>query len=446
MKEPKIFICQNCGAEFLKWSGKCEKCGDWNTLKENIVKEQISRGFGIKQAKVLEPISFAKIKGEDFSRLMSGVGEFDRVLGGGIVSGSVILLGGDPGIGKSTLILQVLDKIKLPILYVSGEESAEQIKMRADRLSIKSSSLEFLAETNIDNIVATIEKTKPRLAIIDSIQTMYSSDVPNNAGSIAQVREAAIKLIELAKTKKIALVLIGHVTKEGAVAGPRILEHLVDAVLYLEGDRYHSFRILRGVKNRFGSTNEAGVFEMKGQGLLEVKNPSGLFLEERKAGEPGSAVAATLEGTRAFLIEIQALTSVTNFGYPRRTASGFDFNRMQLLIAVLTKKAGLRLDNQDVYLNLTGGFKISEPAVDLAVCLAIASAYSKKPCNPDMVAVGEVGLTGEIRSVSQLEKRISEAEKLGFKRMLVPSSLGQIKSGCQLIKVNTIQEAVAKAM
>ena len=445
-----IYVCSNCGAEFLKWAGKCEACGEWNTLKElRITKSE--GGSGKREAS--RPVSFDQIQQEGFSRLMTGISEFDRTVGGGIVPGSVILLAGDPGIGKSTLILQACDKItQMPsnnsLLYVSGEESAEQIKMRADRLGIKAQNLQFLAETNIDSIVATIDKTKPGLVIIDSIQTMCQEDIPSSSGSVAQVRACALKLIEMAKTNHIPIVLIGHVTKGGEVAGPKTLEHLVDCVLYLEGERYGTYRILRGTKNRFGSTDEAGVFAMTETGMAEVKNPSGVFLQERKKGATGSCVTATLEGTRTFLLEIQALTSLTNFGYPRRTASGFDFNRMQLLIAVLQKKARLKLDNQDVYLNIVGGFRIREPACDLAFCLAIASSYTGKTVDPEMVVLGEVGLNGEIRSVSKPEKRIAEAEKLGFKKVLVPafSQQPQVNSHCKIIKVRTIQEAIEKAL
>ena len=450
-KSKTIYLCSNCGQEFSKWSGKCPVCGEWNTLKEL----RISSAQGYKRkAEIKEPVNFGQISPKDFSRLKTGISEFDRTLGGGIVPGSVVLLAGDPGIGKSTLILQVLNQIGLKLaknsklLYVSGEESAEQVKMRANRLGLKSDNLQFLAETDIDSVISVLDKTKPALAVIDSIQTMFQEEIPSSAGSVAQVRACALKLMEIAKANHLPLILIGHVTKGGEVAGPKTLEHLVDCVLYLEGEKYGSYRILRGVKNRFGSTDETGIFEMEENGLIEVKNPSGVFLEERQKGQPGSSVTATLEGTRAFLLEIQGLTSHSSLAYPRRTASGFDFNRLQLLIAVLQKKAGLKLDNQDIYLNIAGGFKVQEPACDLAVCLAIASSYIGKPVDPEMVVLGEVGLNGEIRSVRKIEKRIAEAKKLGFKKVLIPSFINQTfdSESIRVIKAKTVSEAINKAI
>jgi DNA repair protein RadA/Sms len=469
-KSSKIYICQKCGAEFLRWMGKCEACGEWNSLVESQkVKACPERSRGIKsQGRILKPQSFDKIQSQSFGRIKINISEFDRVLGGGIVPGSVILLGGEPGIGKSTLVLQAAERVSQTthelnsnrheynsnpvdfgsiVLYVSGEESAEQVKMRADRLNIKTNNLAFLSETNIDNVVATIQNIKPSLVILDSIQTVFLEELDGPSGSIGQVKGVAAKLISCAKENQTPVILIGHVTKEGAVAGPKTLEHLVDTVLYLEGDRFHNFRILRASKNRFGSTSELGVFEMKEEGFSEVKNPSSLFLEERKNEVPGSCVAATLEGSRSFLIEIQALTSQTFFGYPRRTAAGYDFNRLQLLIAVLSKRARLKLDNQDIYINVAGGIKIKEPAADLACILAIASAYLGKQVDPELVAMGEVGLSGEIRSASQIEKRIKEAESLGFKKILIPNTKTNIKSNkCEIVKVKTVQEAVGKAL
>jgi len=424
--------------------GKCEACGEWNTLAESQKSKVKSHNF---EGRALKPQSFDEIQGQNFKRIKTNISEFDRVLGGGIVPGSVILLGGEPGIGKSTLVLQIAERVSNIVLYVSGEESAEQVKMRADRLNIKTRNLKFLSEINIDNIIATIQNIKPNLVILDSIQTVFSEELEGPSGSISKVKGATTKLISCAKENQIPVILIGHVTKEGQVAGPKTLEHLVDTVLYLEGDRFHNFRILRSSKNRFGPTSELGVFEMKNEGFLEVKNPSSLFLEERKNEVPGSCVTATLEGSRSFLIEIQALTSQTFFGYPRRTASGFDFNRLQLLIAVLSKRARLKLDNQDIYINVAGGIKIKEPAADLACILAIASAYLAKEINPELVAVGEVGLSGEIRSCSQLEKRIKEAESLGFKKVLIPNTKTNIKSSkCEIIKIRTVQEAIGKAL
>jgi len=463
-KSSKIYICQKCGAEFLRWMGKCEACGEWNSLVES---QKVKAKSQKLEGQVLTPQSFDKIKSQNFSRIKTNISEFDRVLGGGIVPGSIILLGGEPGIGKSTLVLQVAEKIsnskskirnlkqiqnskfEIPnsVLYISGEESAEQVKMRADRLNIKTKNLKFLSEINIDNIVATIQNIKPNLVILDSIQTVFSEEIEGPSGSIGQVKGATTKLISCAKENQIPVILIGHVTKEGQVAGPKTLEHLVDTVLYLEGDRFHDFRILRSSKNRFGPTSELGVFEMKEDGFSEVKNPSSLFLEERKSLVPGSCVTATLEGSRSFLIEIQALTSPTFFGYPRRTASGFDFNRLQLLIAVLSKRARLKLDNQDIYVNVAGGIKVKEPAADLACSLALASAYLGKEIDPELVAMGEVGLSGEVRSCSQIEKRIKEAESLGFKKVLIPNAKINVNSGkCEIIKVRTVQEAIGKAL
>lgn len=439
----------------MRWQGKCSACGQWNSLLESETEwrtEQKGRGKG----RPLETQKFSELKSKETSRMKTGIFEFDRVLGGGLVPGSVILLAGDPGIGKSTLVLQVIDALcnqsvmkdlSSGILYISGEESGAQIKLRADRLGVAANNLEFLAQTNIDDVIPTILQTKPKLVIVDSIQTMASSFFPSSAGSVVQVRESALRLIEAAKSKEICIILIGHVTKEGNLAGPKTLEHLVDGVLYLEGDRYHAFRILRSFKNRFGPTQESGVFEMKESGLIEVKNPSSLFLEERQKGISGSAVVATIEGTRSFLVEVQALCQRTNFGYPRRTSSGFDFNRLQLLIATLSRRCGLPLESSDVYLNVAGGFRLDEPAVDLGVCLAVASAVSGKIVDPDLVAIGEVGLSGEIRSVSNLEKRILEAEKLGFKKIIVPRMRGKIKKGkCQLIQAETLREAATKAL
>lgn len=447
-KTNKTYICQKCGASYLRWMGKCEGCGEWNSVVEDIKSD--NEDVRIKSAgRILKPQSINDIESKKFSKTKSNIDEFDRVLGGGIVSGAVILLGGDPGIGKSTLALQVTNKIseisQKNSLYISGEESANQVKMRADRLGTLSSGLQFLSETNIDNIIATIKDIKPNLIILDSIQTVYSNDFDSAAGSIVQVRESSNRLIRCAKENNIPVILIGHVTKGGEVAGPKTLEHLVDTVLYLEGDRFHNFRILRSNKNRFGPTSEIGVFEMRGSGFGEIKNPSQLFLKERKNEVPGTCVAALLEGSRSFLIEIQALTSYTNFGYPKRTTSGFDLNRLQLLSAVLSKRVNLKLDNQDIYINAAGGMKIKEPGADLACSLALASVYSNKIVNPEIVAIGEVGLTGEVRTVSQIDKRVSEAFNLGFKIVLVPKVDVKNSKG-QVIRVGTVQEAIDRAL
>jgi DNA repair protein RadA/Sms len=447
-KTNKTYTCQKCGAEYLRWMGKCESCGEWNSVVEEV--KQINENIRIKsEGRILKPQSIIDIEAKKFSKRKSGINEFDRVIGGGIVSGAVILLGGDPGIGKSTIALQVSNQLSEisnnNTLYISGEESANQVKMRAERLSTLSPGLQFLSETNIDNIIATVNDTNPGLIILDSIQTVYSNDFDSAAGSVVQVRESANRLIRCAKENNIPVILIGHVTKGGEVAGPKTLEHLVDTVLYLEGDRFHNFRILRATKNRFGSTSEIGVFEMKGDGFVEIKNPSQLFLKERKLEVPGTCVAALLEGSRTFLIEIQALTSYTNFGYPKRTASGFDLNRLQLLAAVLSKRANLKLDNQDIYINAAGGMKIKEPGADLACSLALASVYLNKIVNPSVVAIGEVGLTGEVRTVSQIEKRIGEAFNLGFKKVLVPEVDVKSNKG-EVIKVGTVKEAIDRTL
>lgn len=432
-----IFVCSNCGEEYLKWQGKCDNCGLWNTLKE--FKSQSARGrtksknYNTEHAEV---VSLSDVKITNFSRISTKIAEFDRVLGGysqkengGLVPGSVILLGGDPGIGKSTLLLQAA--ANLPnVLYISGEESREQIKIRFDRLGLKTKSLKFLAETDLDIICQTIDNLKPTVAIIDSIQTVYSADFPSTPGSVVQVRECALRLQQLAKTSGIAVVLIGHVTKEGTVAGPRTLEHLVDVVLYLEGERFHQNRILRSAKNRFGATDEIGIFEMAEGGLAEVKNPSKLLLEERM-NAAGSVVTATVEGSRALLVEVQALAAPTVFGYPQRRSAGFDLNRLQLLIAVLQKRANLNLANQDIFVNIVGGIVAKEPAVDLAVALAIASAVKNEKLSSRLCAFGEIGLSGEIRQVTFRQKREKEARRLGFTKFIASKNLnatiGEIK-------------------
>ena len=433
------------------------ECGAWGSLEEARKSEsQKVREPEIPAGKIL---SFNEVAGKDFARIKTGIDEFDRVLGGGIVPGSLVLLGGEPGIGKSTLVAQIASHNLSPeraqrvegpstssghkyVLYISGEESAEQIKMRLDRLSLNANSLQFLGETNIETIRATIEKLKPTLAIIDSIQTMATSELPGEAGSVNQVRACTVKLLEVAKKNNIPIFIIGHVTKEGQVAGPKTLEHLVDTVLYLEGDQYHIYRLLRTVKNRFGGTDEIGIFEMTSKGLVEVKNPSAVFLEERSEEVAGSAVTCVVEGSRPLLVEIQALVSRTYFGYPQRRSAGFDLNRLQLLIAVLGKRAGMNLGTHDVHLNVAGGYRIGEPACDLAVVLAVASAFKNKPLPKNMIIFGEVGLGGEVRATSQIEKRISEAEKMGFKEVLAPNFKAQINSKIKTVKVKNILEAL----
>lgn len=421
-KAKTVYVCNECGYESAKWMGKCPACGGWNTFFEEKVTSGTSQGK--KERKSVNPKPLNQVEGKVNKRTSTGFGELDRVLGGGLVKGSLVLLGGEPGIGKSTLILQICNKIKTDqkVLYVSGEESAEQIKIRADRLGIKNDNILFLGETDIDLIEEATDQIDPGLLIIDSIQTMYSEEISAAPGSVSQVREITARIMKNCKQKEITTIIIGHVTKEGNIAGPRVLEHMVDTVLYLEGERYFSYRILRGVKNRFGSTNEIGMFEMQNEGMMEITNPSSVLLSDREENPSGSIVVASMEGTRPILIELQALVSQSVFGLPRRTANGIDYNRLTLLIAVLEKRAGLMLGNQDVYLNVVGGIKVNEPALDLGVVLAAASSYKNVSISKDVVVIGEVGLTGEIRAVNLIEKRIKEAEKLGFKTCIIPEN------------------------
>jgi len=421
-KNTTVFVCNSCGYESSKWLGKCPGCNGWNTFYEEKVLKN-SKGTE-KTRKQAEAKKLNSVEKKDVLRLKTGMEELDRVLGGGFVKGSLTLLGGEPGIGKSTLILQICDIIKTEetVLYISGEESAEQIKIRADRLGINNDKILFLGETDIDVIENTIENVKPAFVIVDSIQTMYSEEITSTAGSVSQVREITARIMKMCKMQGITTIIIGHVTKDGNIAGPRVLEHMVDTVLYLEGERYFSYRILRGVKNRFGSTNEIGMFEMRSEGMVEIKNPSNMLLSEREGNPSGSVVVATLEGTRPLLVELQVLTTLSVFGMPRRNANGIDYNRVTLLIAVLEKLAGMPLGNQDVYLNVVGGMKVSEPAADLGIILAAASSYKNVPIKEDVLVIGEVGLTGEVRSVNMIEKRLKEAEKMGFKTCIIPES------------------------
>lgn len=422
-KQSTVFVCSNCGNESSKWFGKCPACNEWNTCYEEKLTTK-SGGGKSNSKRAASPVKLNEVKKQDIVRTSTGFAELDRVLGGGLVKGALTLVGGEPGIGKSTLILQICDKVKGEgkVLYISGEESADQIKIRADRLGINNDDIVFLGETDIDVIQDAILKINPKLVIIDSIQTMYSDEITSGPGSVSQVREITSRIMKMCKQEAITTIIIGHVTKDGNIAGPRVLEHMVDTVLYLEGERYFSYRILRGVKNRFGSTNEIGMFEMKDIGMCEIDNPSSVLLSERNENTAGSIVVASMEGTRPILVELQALTTTSVFGMARRTANGIDYNRLTLLIAVLEKRAGLPLGNQDVYLNIVGGIRINEPALDLGIVLAASSSFRNIAVPNDTIAIGEVGLTGEVRSVNMIEKRLKEAEKLGFKKCIIPES------------------------
>lgn len=420
-KVVSVFFCNSCGYESPKWLGKCPACNEWNTFVEE--KLQKDKTGGYKEKTEANIVKLSDIKIETGQRFETGFCELNRVLGGGLTKGSLTLVGGDPGIGKSTLILQMCDKVQCggKVLYISGEESGSQIKMRAERLNIDNDNILFLSETDMNVIAEKVKNEKPELLIIDSIQTMYDPTMESVAGSVGQVRAITGRFMEIAKRQGITTIIIGHVTKEGAIAGPRVLEHMVDTVLYLEGERYFSYRILRSVKNRFGSTNEIGIFEMRDSGLEEVTDPTQVMLSENK-NAPGSTVVCTVEGTRPMLVEIQSLVSQTPFGMPRRMATGLDYNRLTLLSAVLEKKVGCSLYNQDIYINVVGGIKINEPAVDLGIAIAIMSGFRNKPIKPGGVIIGEVGLTGEIRGVNFIDKRIYEAEKTGFSYCVIPKS------------------------
>ena len=423
-KQRTIFSCQNCGAQSPRWLGRCPECGKWNTYAEEALEIEAKRA-SISETKASTPTPLNEIDGDDGQHIPVGIDEFDRVLGSGYIPGGVVLIGGDPGIGKSTIIMQALSKLasnNRSCLYVSGEESASQIKLRADRMDITDSGFSVLTENCVEKILEQTKKNKPSVIVVDSIQTMYTNDLTSAPGSIGQVRESAGKILSHAKASGTAAFLIGHVTKDGAIAGPKVLEHMVDTVLYFEGERGHAFRILRTMKNRFGSTNEIGVFEMTGKGLKEVPNPSGIFLAEKPKAAPGSVVVASLEGSRPVLLEVQALVTSSGFGTPRRTSIGVDGNRVALLVAVLEKIEGLELKGQDIFLNVAGGIKINEPASDLGVIAAINSSFKNQPLDHETVVIGEVGLAGEIRAVMGIETRLKEAEKMGFKRAIVPKS------------------------
>ena len=431
-----VFFCQNCGHEENKWLGQCPMCKEWNSFVEEAV--SVSKSSTVKLSKEAEIVALKDIKTNDEERILTRIGELDRVLGGGIVPGSLVLVGGDPGIGKSTLLLQVCQRLcedKKQVLYISGEESLKQIKLRANRMGEFREELYLLCETNLEVIRSVIEKRKPDIVVIDSIQTMYSEDVASAPGSVSQVRESTNVFMQLAKGLGISIFIVGHVTKEGTVAGPRVLEHMVDTVLYFEGDRHASYRILRGVKNRFGSTNEIGVFEMRQNGLIEVENPSEFMLNGKPEHASGSVVACSMEGTRPILIEIQALVCNSNFGVPRRTAAGTDYNRVNLLMAVLEKRLGLHLSNYDAYVNIAGGVKMNEPAIDLGIVMAIVSSYKNKAIDEKTIVFGEVGLSGEVRAVSMPEQRVAEAKKLGFETCIMPEVSKTMVKGIQGIKI-----------
>ncbi len=445
-KAKTVFVCSNCGYESAKWLGKCPACNEWNSFYEEKIANSSKNINGENKVKSI-PKKLKEVEGIEASRTSTGIGELDRVLGGGLVKGSLILVGGEPGIGKSTLILQLCDKVKGDgkVLYISGEESAEQVKIRADRLNINNDDLMFLGETNIDNIQESIISINPKLVIIDSIQTMYSEEITSAAGTVSQVREITARIMRMCKDNGITTIIIGHVTKDGNIAGPRVLEHMVDTVLYLEGERYFSYRILRSVKNRFGSTNEVGMFEMKNEGMVEITNPSSILISEKEGNPAGSVIVATMEGTRPLLIELQSLTTPSVYGIPKRTANGIDYNRLAVLIAVIEKRAGMPLGTQDVYLNVVSGIRIVEPAIDLGIVLACISCYKNVSIPQNIVVIGEVGLTGEVRAVNMIEKRIKEAEKLGFKKCIIPESNKKLLKDnfkLDIIGVKNINEAL----
>jgi DNA repair protein RadA/Sms len=438
------FVCQNCGYSSPRWTGKCPECGNWNTFVEEIIetdKRKLTKSSSTK-SRFADLKLISEIKDTTESRTKIGIEELDRVLGGGIVSGSVILIGGDPGIGKSTLMLQIADKLKTQkILYVSGEESAMQIKMRCERLNYKLENFYILSETDLEIISSVIENDKPDLVVIDSIQTVYRPEIESSPGTISQLRESTAYLIKIAKSSGIPMFIVGHITKDGSIAGPKVIEHMVDVVLQFEGERTHFYRILRAIKNRFGSTNEIGIFEMTDVGLREVLNPSEVFLSQRNYGASVCVISSAIEGTRPILIEVQALVTSTSYGFPQRTAMGFDYKRLNILIAVLEKKLGLFLNKYDIFLNIAGGVKIEEPAIDLAAAMCMYSSFKDIPIDSETVILGEVGLAGEIRTISNVEKRINEASKLGFKRIIVPkNNLKNVNIGKYKIDVTGVEK------
>jgi len=444
-----VFVCQECGRESLKWLGRCPDCQQWNSFVETVVRAPVASARPI--AQVTPPQELSRVVIEAADRTPMPLAEFNRVLGGGLVAGSLVLISGDPGIGKSTLLLQASASMahnRNRVVYASGEETVHQIKLRAERLGLTGDGLYLMAETDLEAILNQAEQLTPGLVVIDSIQTVYFSELEATPGSVGQVRECTLRLMQWAKLRGVPVFITGHVTKEGAIAGPRVLEHIVDVVLYLEGEPFSAYRLLRSVKNRFGSTNEVGVFEMKEAGLVEVENPSQAFLSQRGLEAIGSAVVPTLEGSRPLLVEIQALTTPTSFGLPRRTANGVDFNRLLLVTAVLTKRVGLRLGNQDIMVNVTGGLRVGEPSADLGMALAIASSFRDTGVDPGLAVVGEVGLSGELRAASQLERRLTEVARLGFKRCIIPQAGPKVTPprDIDIIPVGTLREAVSRGL
>ncbi len=448
MKSKTVFLCTNCGNETAKWAGRCPSCGQWNTLEEytpSTSSKNISRAMPAAQPKRLR-----EVKTDEALRFSTGMGELDRVLGGGAVRGSLVLVSGAPGIGKSTLLLQICEQIckQQRILYVSGEESENQLKLRAERLGVESEELFLLCETNLEDILASADRLKPDLLIVDSVQTLYTDEKPASPGSVTQVKDCTIRLMQYCKSSGVTVFVVGHINKEGAIAGPKVLEHMVDCVLYFEGEEHTTYRLLRSAKNRFGSTNEIGVFEMVDSGLREVPNPSEMLLSGRPQNTPGTCVACVMEGTRSVLAEVQALVSPTTLNIPRRSSNGFDYNRASMLLAVMEKRGGMRFSQADVYLNVIGGLRLDEPAADLAVVMAAVSAAKDKPVSDTLAAVGEVGLTGEIRAVNHLSQRLSEIRRLGFTQCIIPrSGTSELKApeGLELLRVRNIREAIAVA-
>ncbi|MDR0880445.1 MAG: DNA repair protein RadA [Clostridioides sp.] len=446
------FVCQNCGYETEKWMGKCPDCGKWSSFEEviedkNAKKEILTMNIADKSDS--KPVSINNVKSRTEERFTTGINELDRVLGGGVVQGSLVLVGGDPGIGKSTLLIQVSSNVAesgKKVLYITGEESQSQIKMRAERLGINSENLYIFAENNLNIIELYLDKIKPDMMIVDSIQTVYNPDVTSAPGTVSQIKEGTAKFMKIAKKLGISTFLVGHVTKEGSLAGPKLLEHMVDTVIYFEGERYNSYRLVRAVKNRFGSTNELGVFEMLDKGLVELENPSKVLISEKPKDVSGSVIISTVEGTRPMLIELQSLVAPSNFGIPKRTSTGVDYNRVAMILAVLEKRVGLQIQNQDVYINIVGGIRINEPSIDLGIAMAVASSVKNIPISENVAVTGEVGLTGEIRSVSFIEKRIAECKKLGFETILIPkSNYDAVKNvkGIHIIPVANLRQGIS---